>query len=86
MSKPRGHTHGRAWARERCHPCPCPPVAGGRVDPKVMRARELALPLIDCGSWENRTCASPAHHTRAGSVGEHETRRAGSALAGYGIR
>lgn len=36
-------------------------MAGGRVGPKVMRARELALTLIHFSIWENRPCPLPTH-------------------------
>lgn len=95
VSKPRGCKHGSPATCLPCGgmgkeemppPCPFPPMAGGRVGPKVIRARELALCLIYHSIWENRPCPSPAHGQRAGSAGEHETGRADSALAGCGIK
>jgi hypothetical protein len=35
-------------------PCSSPPATGGIAGPRVMRVRELSLPLTRCSTWESR--------------------------------
>lgn len=46
-------------------PHPWPPVSGGRVGPKVSRARELALPLTSYSTQESGSYISPGQQCKA---------------------
>lgn len=48
-------------------PHPSPPMVDGKADPKVMRTRELSLPLNGCNTLERGPCALPGRHSLAGS-------------------
>lgn len=53
--------------KERYLPfCSSSLMAGGRSDPKVMRAEDLVLPLIRCRIQETKPSTSPGEHWRVG--------------------